>query len=184
MKKAIMTIAMVIIATATSFAQKSNDGWFASVGAGAIVSGEGYTSDSFGYGVGPAVTVNVGKWVSKSVAVKLGYDGLSMVNDKYFADGIDYNYANAAIMWNVTNAFGNYKENRCFNVVPYLHGGAIINNNVAYAGGAGIEFPIRFGKVGIVPDIKASAIQDAVYTGNKGGVNAAISASLSLQFNF
>lgn len=184
MKKFIMTFAVALLATVSSFAQKSNDGWFISVGGGASVSGEGYFSDDFGYGVTPAFSANFGKWIGKSVAVKVGYDGLSLKNDTYFADGVDYGYANAAIMWNVCNAFGNYKENRCFNVVPYIHGGAILSENTALAAGLGIQFPIRFGFVSIVPDIKASAAQDKFYSNANTGWNGIISANLGLQLNF
>ena len=184
MKKIILTLAVALLATFSSFAQKSNDGWFLSVGAGASASLEGYSSGSFEYGVTPAFSANFGKWIGKSVAVKVGYDGLSLKNDKYFADGVDYGYANAAIMWNVCNAFGNYKENRCFNIVPYIHGGAILSNNTAYAAGLGIQFPIRFGFVSIVPDIKASAAQDKFYSDINTGWNGIVSASLGLQLNF
>mgnify|MGYP003301934165 CR=1 FL=1 len=119
MKKFIITLAAIVLTTATSFAQKEHDGWYAAVGAGINGTYEGRfsKSESFGYTY-PAVTATVGKWLNRSFAVGLAYDGLKLQNDKYFHDGVDFHYAQVNVLWNVFNCLGGYKENRVFSLVP------------------------------------------------------------------
>lgn len=171
--------------TATSFAQKEHDGWYAAVGAGINGTYEGRfsKSESFGYTY-PAVTATVGKWLNRSFAVGLAYDGLKLQNDKYFHDGVDFHYAQVNVLWNIFNCLGGYKENRVFSLIPYVHAGAAINDEIAYCGGLGLSLPICFGKLSLVPDIKASVVSDKVYSDVYDGMFAAAQATLKLQYNF
>lgn len=184
MKKVLFTLVALVITAASSFAQKTNDGWFVNVGAGAVATAEGQMTSDGAFGVTPAVTANIGKWINGSIAIGVGYDGLQIKNAEFFADGVKFNYAHADILWNMFNTFGEYKENRVFSLVPYIHGGAAINDATALCGGLGIQAPIRLGFLSIIPDIKGDIMQDKVYSPESTGFLGAIAATVKIQVNF
>lgn len=114
--------------------------WF--IGAG------GGFNTSFALGVSPfaefspknnwAAEAFVGKWFTPSVGVRAGYKGV--MNNFGFHDGahspvvangeqIRFGYAHADLMWNVSNAFGGYKETRFWDIIPYVGGGYLGINN-------------------------------------------------------
>ena len=73
---------------------------------------------------GVAVDVNFGKWITPTIGGRLGWkgindkvgvkDGYSVVDEKF-----SYNTVHADLLWNVSNAFGGYKETRTWNVILY-----------------------------------------------------------------
>lgn len=182
MKKIILTLVAIAFTATSSFAQKSNDGWFVNAGAGVFASAEGQITSEGSFGITPAVTANIGKWINGSLAIGVGYDGLKIKNDNFFPEGVKFNYAHADILWNTFNTFGGYKD-RVFSLVPYIHCGAAINNATALCGGLGIQAPLHFGLISIVPDIKGNVIQDKVYSTVNKGYMGIITASVKLQIN-
>ena len=97
------------------------DNWFVGAGAGvnSFVTKRG-ASPKFGV----AVDVNFGKWITPTIGGRLGWkgindkvgvkDGYSVVDEKF-----SYNIVHADLLWNVSNAFGGYKETRTWNVILY-----------------------------------------------------------------
>ena len=97
------------------------DNWF--IGAGA-----GVNSFFMKHGASPkfgvAVDVNFGKWITPTIGGRLGWkgindkvgvkDGYTVVDEKF-----SYNTVHADLLWNVSNAFGGYKETRTWNVILY-----------------------------------------------------------------
>lgn len=113
------------------------DNWF--VGAGA---GMNFFFDDDVKNSGLALDVNVGKWVTPCVGLRLGYNGLNGSLDG------NHNYIHADAMWNISNAIGGYKESRFWDFVPYLHTGIMFNNENGreLSSGLGLLNVIRLSK--------------------------------------
>lgn len=110
------------------------DNWFISAGGGIqVYFGQSDARQQFGKRISPALDISVGKWITPTVGVRLQYSGL-------WANGLVYGktpYANvsqgngyyqqrfntinlhADFMWNVSNAWGGYREDRFWSFVPY-----------------------------------------------------------------
>ena len=112
------------------------DNWF--VGAGA---GMNFFYDNDVVQSGFAVDVNVGKWVTPSVGLRAGFNGLR----GSFLGG-DFGYFHGDVMWNISNAIGGYKESRFWDFVPYAHAGFIEDNGNELAAGAGLLNVLRLSK--------------------------------------
>lgn len=110
------------------------DNWFVGVAGGVNL----LYDRNFGYAPALAIDANVGKWVTPSVGVRLGYSGVkgaSWSNDPTWlgetlnADKCMYKqnynslYIHGDLLWNVSNAWGGYKETRFWNFIPYAHTG-------------------------------------------------------------
>ena len=113
------------------------DNWF--VGAGA---GMNFFYDNSEWQSGFALDVNVGKWVTPCVGLRLGYNGLNGS-----LDGA-HNYIHADAMWNISNAIGGYKESRFWDFVPYLHTGVMFanENGRELSSGLGLLNVVRLSK--------------------------------------
>ena len=110
------------------------DNWFVNVGGGVNL---GY--DNGDWGVGGALNVNAGKWFTPSVGARVGYNGITGL-DNFFG------YVHADALWNISNAIGGYKETRLWDFVPYLHAGLLYDNPIAgleWAAGAGLLNLVR-----------------------------------------
>lgn len=183
MKKSIFVLLAALFLAAPAFAQES--GWFVTVGGGANIFFEGNYHDNASNGITPAVSVGVGKWVTPSVGIKLGYDGYQLKCKNYFPKGINYNAATASVLWNVNNTFGGVNPDRVISFVPYAFVGVALGVNPAFTGGAGISLPIRISKlISIVPDIKGAYLRDNVYTKEYDGSCAILEPTLALRFSF
>lgn len=86
--------------------------------------------------ISPNINLYVGKWLTPAVGLRLGYNGLSgrgwsatsnhfatEAHDGYFKEKYGLSYLHGDVMWNVFNTFGGYKENRFWNMSPYLSAG-------------------------------------------------------------
>ena len=116
------------------------DNWFLSVGAGAqIYQGESDTYGSFGKRLSFAMDVSLGKWITPSVGLRVQYSGLrangwgfgqTPYATSYYKDGMYNEHFGIAsihgdVLWNISNAFGGYREDRTWNFVPYVGFGGI-----------------------------------------------------------
>lgn len=111
------------------------DNWFVGAGAGLnFFYDDGETSTGF------ALDVNLGKWITPSVGVRAGYNGL-----KGSLDGGKFGFIHGDVMWNISNAIGGYSETRFWNFVPYAHGGLLIDNP-----NTGNELAVGFGLLNII----------------------------------
>ena len=75
------------------------------------------------WATGYAIDVNVGKWVTPSVGLRAGFNGITGADSKY-------GYIHGDAMWNISNAIGGYKETRLWNFIPYV--GAGVSRNMSY----------------------------------------------------
>ena len=76
-------------------------------------------------------------------------------------------------------------DNPAVNFIPYLHLGGVLASGSSFVGGIGVKTPIHLGKVvSIVPDIRSTAMADAVFRSSGSGVIVVLAASLGLSFAF
>lgn len=98
-----------------------------------IYNGENDSYGSFGKRLAPALDVNVGKWITPAVGVRIGYSGVqakgwtpdgmyargSADNNGMFKEKFSISYLHADFLWNFSNAVGGYKETRTWNFIPF-----------------------------------------------------------------
>lgn len=96
------------------------DNWFIGVGAG--------VNSWLGKGVdgkaGIATDIYVGKWITPSVGVRGGWQGLKnkvVAQDGFTAceGAFNCNTVHVDFLWNLSNAFSGYKETRTWNLIAY-----------------------------------------------------------------
>ena len=125
------------------------------------------------WATGYALDVNVGKWVTPSVGLRAGFNGITGVDAKY-------GYIHGDAMWNISNAIGGYKESRFWDFVPYAHAGLMIDRPIAgkeLAAGAGLLNVLRLSKrVDLTLDVRGTVYK-------RQGPAGFISTALGLSFN-
>ena len=114
------------------------DNWFVTVGAGGgLFLGDHDRQIGLGKRISPALDIEVGKWFTPGLGLRLGYNGLSAKGATRWSaahstgeqvpgwnGGMDYSkfkYFNlhADVLFNVSNLFWGYNENRIWNSSPY-----------------------------------------------------------------
>ena len=102
-----------------------------------IYHGENDSYGSFGKRLAPALDINVGKWITPSVGLRLGYSGInaqgwtsgqtvyakSLVEGDIYKEKFGVSYLHGDVMWNFSNAVSGYKETRTWNFVPFIGAG-------------------------------------------------------------
>ena len=127
------------------------DNWF--VGAGA---GMNFFYDNSEWQSGFALDVNVGKWVTPSVGLRAGFNGL-----KGGFGGGNFGYFHGDAMWNISNAIGGYKESRFWDFVPYAHAGLMVDNGKELAVGAGLLNVLRLSKrLDLTLDVRGTVLRN------------------------
>ena len=114
------------------------DNIFIGVGGGVnIYHGENDSYGKFGKRLTPALDLNVGKWFTPLVGVRIGYSGISakgwtvgqtgyaksLVSDNIYDEKFGISYLHGDFMWNFSNAVSGYKEARVWNFVPFIGAG-------------------------------------------------------------
>ena len=164
---------------------KFGDNWFVSAAGGLNL-----LVDK-GFEVAPAfaLDVNVGKWVTPSVGVRLGYAGVkgaAWSNDPtWLGAELDYDkcmykqnfcstYIHGDVMWNVSNAWGGYKETRFWNFIPYAHAGVLrfgVKGNGGdeeFAAGVGLLNNLRLtNRLDLTLDLRATVANARIHGGQR-----------------
>lgn len=115
------------------------DNWFVTVGAGGgLFLGDHDRQIGLGKRISPALDIEVGKWFTPGLGLRLGYNGLSAKGATRWSTahstgeqvpgwngGMDYSkfkYFNlhADVLFNFSNLFCGYNENRIWNSSPYV----------------------------------------------------------------
>jgi len=193
------------------------DNWFVGVGGGVNVAiddvfgkikGDADNIKWGGYAL--ALDAYLGKWFDPCFGARLGWTGWNynaptltsfgdMAFGEYdgettgFADFEEYkvpgyNAVHADLLWNISNQFWGYKENRFFNLSPYASV-AWAWTRKGYSPGLGFGFlnQFRFSEhVGAFLDLRATGYSDSIYKSAKdvdNGIAGMITASLGLNFN-
>lgn len=110
--------------------------WFIKAGAGGqVYFGDNDSKASFGKRISPALDFSVGKWFTPGLGLQLTYSGLSAKGASY-ADGIYANgkknnkgffeqkwnmmYLHGDVLFNFTDMFFGYREDRVYSAIPYV----------------------------------------------------------------
>ncbi len=102
-----------------------------------IYHGENDSYGSFGKRLAPALDINVGKWITPSVGLRIGYSGINaqgwtsgqtiyakgLIDGNIYKEKFGVSYLHGDVMWNFSNAVSGYKETRTWNFVPFLGAG-------------------------------------------------------------
>lgn len=137
---------------------KFGDNWFIGAGAGVnswLVNGASPKA-------GVAVDAFVGKWITPTIGVRMGWkglkDGVSAKDGYMIADEkFNYNSVHADVLWNLSNLFSGYKETRTWNISVYPTF-AYMNaaKNKEFGAGIGMLNNFRLGnRVGLYLDLSA-----------------------------
>lgn len=99
-----------------------------------IYEGENDSYGSFGKRLSTALDIYVGKWVTPSVGLRLGYSGVNaagwtagktlyakeLVDGNIYREKFGVTYLHADVMYNISNAISGYKETRRWNFIPFV----------------------------------------------------------------
>lgn len=166
------------------------DNWFIGAGGGInILLNEGYDVK-----IGPSVDVNFGKWVTPSVGMRAGYQGINFnslkdnTNEKF-----GYMYFHGDLLWNISNAFSGYKETRFWNLVPYLHAGFFRSyttegddfSNNEFATGAGLLHNLRLSdRLDIIIDMRATVVDGSIHRSSGVAILPSVTAGLAVDLGW
>lgn len=147
------------------------DNWFLGVGGGVnLFMSTGDVHKDFGSRLAPALDVNIGKWITPSVGVRMQYSGLRG-KGAYKSPGGDFAYGTADgagyydkkfkyvslhgdFLWNASNAIGGYKETRTWDFVPFVGFGFVqakrVNEDVGTHDVRSREFAANMGLLNII----------------------------------
>lgn len=154
--KGLLTAALALVATGVMAQENGNrdeqnkivrgpyetnrffDNIFIGVAGGVnIYHGENDSYGSFGKRLAPALDVNVGKWITPSVGVRIGYSGINaqgwswgqttyskgQVDGNTYKEKFGVSYLHGDFMWNFSNAVSGYKQTRTWNFIPFVGAG-------------------------------------------------------------
>ena len=181
------------------------DNWYIGVGGGInLLWSEGYDNVK----IGPSIDANFGKWFTPAVGMRVGYQGfssqiwsdtpsvlgpsLNTENDMYLQK-FGYMYIHGDFMWNMSNAFGGYKEKRFWNFVPYLHSGffrsyGIDNVDFAdneFAMGAGLLHNLRLARrLDLIIDMRATVVNGRIHGASGVAVLPSVTAGLAVDLGW
>ena len=181
------------------------DNWFIGAGGGInILWNEGYDNVK----ISPSIDANFGKWFTPTVGVRVGYQGYSTQiwsdtqsilgptldpDKKLYLEKMGYMYIHGDFMWNMSNAFGGYKEHRFWNFVPYLHTGyfrtyGLDNVNFTdneFAMGAGLLHNLRLARrLDLIIDMRATVVSGRVHGADGLAILPSVTAGLAVDLGW
>ncbi|MFR9603056.1 MAG: OmpA family protein [Rikenellaceae bacterium] len=146
-------VAALLLVTASSQAQAQTSdstpvyvqnsfwsNWFVDAGVGALLyAGDADSSGDFAGRIAPAVNINLGKWITPNLAVRVGYLGVQSKGYTFGGVEQDWTLTNIRMdaMLNVINFFCGYNADRLYSPIPYAGVGLVRNgsNGVDEIGG-------------------------------------------------
>ena len=183
--------------------------WFAGAAGGVNIFMNGV--NGYGGRAAAALDVYAGKWFIPDLGLRLAYSGLAgQMNgaeyagaDEKLVEKFQFWYIHGDVMWNISNTIGGYREARFWNVVPYVHFGAMRlfdHTNAAYdpsdpterlhhydneiAFGVGLYNTLRFTKriFGTI-DVRETMLPSRFHAYDDGGITSNLSVSLGIGVN-
>lgn len=156
------------------------DNWFVSAAGGVNV----LFDKAYEPAAALAVDVNLGKWFTPSVGMRIGYSGVKgntwSYDPSWLGEALNtdrcmylqnYNslYVHGDLMWNVSNAWGGYKETRFWNFIPYVHAGYMRfgkngSGDNEFAGGLGLLNNLRLcNRLDLTIDLRAAVVNGRIH---------------------
>ena len=166
------------------------DNWFIGAGGGVnILLNEGYDPV-----IGPSIDANLGKWLTPSVGMRVGYQGFKTnVSADNATQNFGYMYFHGDFLWNMSNALGGYKETRFWNLVPYAHAGYFrtygLNGSEFYdneiAAGAGLLHNLRLiDRLDLIIDMRATVMNGRAIGTDGVSLLPSVTAGLAVDLGF
>jgi outer membrane protein OmpA-like peptidoglycan-associated protein len=120
------------------------DNWFFGAGIGGqVYFGEYDSQQSLSKRISPSFNLYIGKWFSPGIGIRLSYNGnqaKGITNDpsNFYSTGetfksnlyrqkIKYTHLNGDVLFNLSNLLAGYKEDRFYNIIPYIGAGWIMS---------------------------------------------------------
>ena len=181
------------------------DNWFIGAGGGINIL---WNEDYENVKISPSIDANIGKWFTPSVGMRVGYQGFSaqiwsdtpdvlgstLDTDKgMYLQKMGYMYIHGDFLWNMSNAFGGYKEHRFWNFVPYIHSGffrAYGLDDVDFADnefamGGGLLHNLRLARrVDLMIDMRATVVNGRIHGADGVAVLPTVTAGLSVDLGW
>ena len=136
MKIKAFLFAALLLAGVSAFAQEASEGetgkgptdsfishsfkdnWFVGGGLGLNLAVDTPVPPLF-QGAGLGLDINFGKWLDPMWGIRAGFNGITVKNANY-NQTYTHVVAHGDLMWNISNQFWGYKEDRVWSVIPYL----------------------------------------------------------------
>ena len=181
------------------------DNWFIGAGGGINIL---WNEDYENVKISPSIDANIGKWFTPSVGMRVGYQGFSaqiwsdtpdvlgstLDTDKgMYLQKMGYMYIHGDFLWNMSNAFGGYKEHRFWNFVPYIHSGFFRSYGLddvdfadnEFAMGAGLLHNLRLARrVDLMIDMRATVVNGRIHGADGVAVLPTVTAGLSVDLGW
>lgn len=153
MKKSVLTVALACVSVFAVAQENGNrdennkivrgpyetnrffDNWFIQAGAGASVYIGGQNDGKFGNRIRPVFDLALGKWITPTIGLRTQFNyspSMRQYSDRYSSPYTvgnsttqKFNFLNlhGDVMWNLSAAIGGYRENRVYEIIPYLGAG-------------------------------------------------------------
>lgn len=146
--------------------------------------------------VTPAIDVNVGKWVTPCVGVRIGYQGIS-ISSRYQGNdrtavlaGAGHSYFHGDLLWNVSNVLSGYKETRRWNFIPFISTGLAHSCNGQESAdvlgiAAGLLNEIRItDRIGLSLEVRQLLVGGNYDFSSNHGFSGVTSAAFGILFRF
>ncbi|MBQ9311041.1 MAG: OmpA family protein [Bacteroidales bacterium] len=138
----------------------------------------------------PAIDAFVGKWIEPCYGVRLGWAGLKYQKDAAVEPNTDEKFSinniHLDLLWNISNQFWGYKENRFYNLSPYATAALVWTAEDRTAGaGVGLFNQFRLSdKLGLYIDLRSIFATPRVIGNVGGGVAILGSVTGGLTYGF
>ena len=181
------------------------DNWFIGAGGGINIL---WNEDYENVKISPSIDANIGKWFTPSVGMRVGYQGFSaqiwsdtpdvlgstLDTDKgMYLQKMVCMYIHGDFLWNMSNAFGGYKEHRFWNFVPYIHSGFFRSYGLddvdfadnEFAMGGGLLHNLRLARrVDLMIDMRATVVNGRIHGADGVAVLPTVTAGLSVDLGW
>ena len=171
---------------------------------GLLSAGDNY--GGLGGQISPAFNLYVGKWLTPSIGLRVGYSGLtargwtnkpSGYAYEQYSDGVwrkrmGFTYLHGDVLWNISNLLGGYRADRRWEFVPYLTAGLLRTNsrdgaglsNNEFAAGAGLLNKIYLTDwMDFTLEFRQLLFKEDAVNPGMGGVAGMSSVTVGLDFN-
>ena len=206
MKKFFVFAAALLVSVA-AFAQETNkdengktiwgpyetntffDNTFINLGGGVNTAVKSIKNPSTWGNLGIAVQADFGKWFTPEWGARIGYRGISNDIKDYANVANKFHFGKADFLWNLSNSFAGYKEQRFWDIVPFAGFGVLATSqgkgmNLEYGAEGGFINNFRLGnRVDLNLELGTIVGRGAAYNVGAGRLILFPYATLGLGFN-